>query len=72
MGSLVVPAWKSAPFWPLICPDGVHLAPFIHNWVCIPFQPTIFIPGKSGNNIGDNYDLEFCDVMFVGGFYYFS
>ena len=31
MGSLVVPAWKSAPFWPLICPDGIHLAPFIHN-----------------------------------------
>ena len=52
MGSLVVPAWKSAPFWPLICPDGIHLAPFIHSWVCIPFQPTIFIPGKSGNDIG--------------------
>ena len=53
MGSLIVPAWRSAPFWPLICPDGVHLSPFIHNWVCIPFQPTIFVPGKSGNNIGD-------------------
>ena len=44
MGSLVVPAWRSAPFWPLICPDGVHLSPFIHDWVCIPFQPTIFVP----------------------------
>ena len=53
MGSLIVPAWRSAPFWPLICPDGVHLSPFIHNWVCIPFQPTIFVPGKSANNIGD-------------------
>ena len=52
MGSLVVPAWKSAPFWPLICPDGIHLAPFIHDWVCIPFQPTVFIPEKSSNNIG--------------------
>ena len=27
--SLVVPAWKSAPFWLLLCPDGSHLAPFV-------------------------------------------
>ena len=52
MGSLIVPVWKSASFWPLICPDGTHLAPFVHKWVYIPFQPTTFIPGKSGNNIG--------------------
>ena len=52
VGSLIVPAWKSASFWPLICPDGTHLAPFVHKWVYIPFQPTTFIPGKSGNDIG--------------------
>ena len=22
MGSLIVPVWKSASFWPLLCPDG--------------------------------------------------
>ena len=53
VGSLVVPAWKSASFWPLLCPDGNHLAPFIHQWLYIPFQPTMFITGKSGHNIGD-------------------
>ena len=31
-GTLVVPAWKSAPYWPVICPDGHHLAGFIHLW----------------------------------------
>ena len=53
MGTLVVPVWKSAPFWPLLCPDGSHLAFFVHQWVCTPFQPSLFIPGRSGNNIGE-------------------
>jgi hypothetical protein len=30
MGTLVVPAWKSASYWLLLCPDGSHLAPFVH------------------------------------------
>ena len=32
VGTLVIPAWKSAPFWPLVCPDGVHFANFVHRW----------------------------------------
>ena len=52
VGSLIILAWKSASFWPLICPDGTHLAPFVHKWVYIPFQRPTFIPGKSGNDIG--------------------
>ena len=47
MGNLIVPIWKFAPFWPLLCPDGSHLASFVHQWVCTPFQPTLFIPGRS-------------------------
>ena len=31
VGSLLVPMWKSAYFWPLLCPDGCHLAPFVHQ-----------------------------------------
>ena len=27
MGSILVPAWKSASFWPLLCPDGQHPSP---------------------------------------------
>ena len=51
----IVPAWKSAPFWPLLYPDGIHLAPFVHHWVYIPFQPSMFVRGKNGNNIGDAF-----------------
>ena len=47
-GTLVVPA----SFWPLICPDGVHLADFIHSWDCISFYKGLLQPGFSGKNIG--------------------
>lgn len=30
-GTLMIPAWKSSYYWPVICPDGRHLAEFIHN-----------------------------------------
>ena len=28
-GTLPLPVWKSAYFWPVLCPDGRHLAIFI-------------------------------------------
>ena len=52
VGTLIVPAWKSAPYWPLLCPDGVHLAEYIHCWEPIQFYPQLFIEGHSGNSIG--------------------
>ena len=41
-GALVVPLWKSAAFWPLLCPDGRHLAAFIHAWHSFPFCKYFF------------------------------
>ena len=45
-----MPLWKSATFWPLLHPDGHHLAPFF-----MPgnFDGT-FLPGRCGSNIGDS------------------
>ena len=28
-GVLMLPLWQSANYWPLICPDGLHLARFV-------------------------------------------
>ena len=53
-GTLIVPMWTSAPFWPVLCPDGFHLAPFIHAWTSISFQPGMFLRGNSGFNFGDS------------------
>ena len=52
-GTLVVPAWDSAPFWPILCLDGRHLAPFIHLWWATDYYPGLILPGRSGNNLGD-------------------
>ena len=38
-GTLIVPLWKSAPFWPVLCPDGIHLA---GNGQSYNFLPGIF------------------------------
>jgi len=59
-GTLVVPMWVSAPFWPILCPDGSHLAQFIHAWMILPFQPGMFLPGHSGNNFGHSHYCYCC------------
>ena len=42
------------PFWPLLCPDGRHFAPFVHAYEIIPYQNGMLLPGRSGNNLGDS------------------
>ena len=32
VGTLIIPRWPSAHFWPFICPDGSHLHPYVHDW----------------------------------------
>ena len=35
-GTLIVPQWVSAPFWPLLFPDGMNLADFVQEMVELP------------------------------------
>ena len=56
VGTLVVPAWKSAPFWPVICPDGIHFASFIHQWEVVKYYDGMCSEGRSGHNIGSAFD----------------
>ena len=53
-GTIVIPMWKSAPFWPVVCPDGQHLANFMHSWFAFKFYDCMFLPGLCGGNIGDS------------------
>ena len=61
-GTMIIPAWKSAPFWPIICPDGQHLAPFIHQWWPLEFYPTMFQDGRGGSNLGNALNPD-CIVL---------
>ena len=29
---VVLPVWPSQPWWPLLCPDGVHARPAVRSW----------------------------------------
>ena len=50
-GTLIVPLWKSAHFWSILCSNGLHWSSFIHDWVVLPNFPNLFIRGKAKNSI---------------------
>ena len=47
-GTLVVPEWKSAPFWPLLCSFDRPLLfqDFVKDFCCLPKSGDMFIPGR--------------------------
>lgn len=50
-GSLLVPLWRSSYYWTLLCHDGVHWNPFVHDWVVLPPFSDVFVIGKAKNNL---------------------
>ena len=50
VGTLILPHWPSAYFWPLICPDGQHYAPFVVDWIDLPRTQKTIRPGKRGHS----------------------
>ena len=53
-GTLIVPFWVTGVFWPILCPDGAHLASFVHDYRCIERGNTIVMRGRSNNSIFGN------------------
>ena len=51
IGTLVIPHWPSAPFWPMLFPDGAHPADCVQQVVELPKSQELFLPGQSGCNI---------------------
>lgn len=51
VGTLIVPLWKSAPFWPLLCPDGCVFAPFVQGVMELPSAVNLIVPGKLGSTL---------------------
>lgn len=47
-GTLVVPAWPSAPFWPLLFPWGGVTPAFIQEVWPLPLFDNVLVPGRSG------------------------
>ena len=51
VGTLVVPLWKSAYFWPLLSNDGTHLNSFVCHWLYLPNRSDLFVKGKAKNKL---------------------
>ena len=60
-GTLIVPEWESAPFWPLLCPDGQSFAAFVQSTsaVILPNHGELIVPGRSGQSL----PVEYCNVL---------
>ena len=58
-GTLIVPLWRSAPFWPLLTTDGSHLAHFVEDWVDLPPLKTAFCMGRHSSGVFGRENLNF-------------
>ena len=50
-GTLIVPLWKSAPFWPMLCPDGQRFALFVKEFKELPNADNLILPGQLGSKL---------------------
>ena len=46
--TLIVPAWPSAAFWPILCPAGCEFACFVVEAYELPSIELLFLPSQSG------------------------
>ena len=51
VGTLVAPQWYSAPYWPLLFPDGSHPAEFVKEIMVLPTYESLILPGISGASL---------------------
>lgn len=44
--TVIVPHWPWQPWWPVLCPDGAHLASFVLDARVLPAHPHLFASGE--------------------------
>ena len=47
---VVVPFWVGAPWWRILCPDGVHWARFVRDWRVLLPSVHLFSSGFCSGN----------------------
>ena len=53
-GTLVLPAWQSAHYWPVLCLDGVSIASFVVDMVSLPLYTELVHPSRPGSALFDH------------------
>ncbi|CAC5381524.1 unnamed protein product [Mytilus coruscus] len=59
VGTLIVPCWPSASYWPMLCPNGADFTDQVTAYVELPSGKEFYTPGKSKKAIFGNTDLTF-------------
>ena len=55
---LVIPLWKSAAFWPILCPEGQFI-PDVIDWLDLPTSRNDYTRCKNLKGLFGNSDLKF-------------
>ena len=50
-GTLIVPEWPSAPFWPILFPRKEQAAEFVMEYCRLPKVEWLLIPGRAGSTL---------------------
>ena len=58
-GTVVIPLWRSASFWPFLCPDGVGFIENVVDFVYLPTNKAYYTPGRGKKSVFGNIDLPF-------------
>ena len=48
--TMIVPCWKTAVWWPILCPTGVAFAAWVEAATPLPRSRDLFLPGKAAGN----------------------
>ena len=59
VGTLIVPCWQSASFWPMLCPGGDGFIDQVKGYIYLPTKKEFYSPGKRNKAIFGNVDLTF-------------
>jgi hypothetical protein len=57
-GILVAPKWFSAPFWPILCPDG-RFCKEVVDFIILPREKQYYTKCSNGRGFFGNQDLSF-------------
>ena len=59
VGTLIVPVWKSAHFWPALCCNGLQWNEFIKGYSVLLNFAKLFLKCKAKNSIFGSKELKF-------------
>ena len=51
VGALVVPVWRSARFWPILCPCGAGFLPAVKDARFLPQCENVCVQGRGSNSV---------------------